>query len=45
MAKAVFDEIPLNLCMNTLMYRLLLNYDSEIELNDLRNYDTAVYKS
>jgi hypothetical protein len=45
LAKAIFDEIPLNLCLNKLVYRLILDPNSTIYFEDIKDYDTAVYNS
>jgi len=45
MAKAIFDEIPLNLCMNEVMFKLFLNPKADITLEDIEKYDSSVYTS
>ena len=45
LAKAIFDDIPMNLCMNRLMFRLILNPDADITLEDVKTFDTSVYNS
>lgn len=45
LAKAIFDEIPLNLCLNKLVYRLLLNPNAAIEVEDIKGFDSSVYNS
>ena len=45
LAKAIFDGIPLNLWLNKLIFKLLLNPNSTIDLDDLKGFDTQVYNS
>lgn len=44
-AKAIFDEIPLNLWLDKLIYRLILDPDASIFFEDIEAFDTAVYNS
>lgn len=45
LAKAIFDEIPLNLCLNRLMFKLFMDPEAEIVLEDIKCFDTSVYNS
>lgn len=48
MGKALFDRIPVNLCLNKQVYLALLrktSVDDYHELEDFRHQDTAVYNS
>lgn len=45
LAKAIFDEIPLNLCLCPLLFKLILNPDAMITLDDIKEYDTSTYLS
>ena len=45
LAKAIFDEIPLNLCMSRLMFKLFLNPNADISLDDIEHYDSSVHSS
>ena len=45
LAKAIFDEIPLNLWLNKLIFKLLLNPEADVGLEDLKMFDTQVYNS
>ncbi|CAI2361032.1 unnamed protein product [Moneuplotes crassus] len=45
LAKAVFDEIPLNLCLNDLFFKLFINPNYDVTLEDIKEFDSAVYNS
>lgn len=44
-AKALFDKIPLNLCLNRQVYKYLLDIHDDCVLDDLRHFDTVLYNS
>lgn len=45
MAKAIWDKIPLHICLNKLVLKYLLGNHSECELEDLKCFDTPQYNS
>lgn len=45
MAKALYDKIPLNLCLNRSIYKYLLDQCSDPDIEDLKFYDTVHYNS
>lgn len=45
LAKAVFDEIPLNLCLNDLFFKLFMNPDYDVMLQDIEGFDSSVHTS
>ena len=42
-AKAIFDNIPINLCLNRTIYKYLLG--KSIELEDIKDFDLNMYNS
>lgn len=44
-AKAIMSEIPLKLWLNKLLFKLILNPDAEIILDDIEHFDTNIYHS
>ena len=42
-AKAIFDNIPINLCLNRVIYKFLLG--KSIELEDIKDFDLNIYNS
>ena len=42
-AKAIFDNIPINLCLNLVIYKFLLG--KSIELEDIKDFDLNIYNS
>lgn len=45
LAKAIWDKIPLNLCLNKLLLKFLLGIKEDCELEDLKEFDTIHYNS
>lgn len=45
MAKAIWDKVPLNLCLNKLLLKYLLGSSDQCELEDLKCFDTIHYNS
>lgn len=45
MAKAIWDKIPLNLCLNQQLLKFLIGLDEQCELEDLKDFDTIHYNS
>ena len=45
LAKAIFDEIPLNLCLSKVIYKLILNPDTIFTLDDVKYFDGFVHNS
>lgn len=45
LAKAIWDKIPLNLCLNPLILRYLLGNKEDADIEDVKHFDTHQYKS
>lgn len=45
MAKAIWDKIPLNLCLNQLLIRYLIGKNEQYDLEDLKCFDTMHFNS
>ncbi len=45
MAKAIFDKIPLNLCLSPLLLRYLIGSEKDTMLEDLKFFDTVHFNS
>ena len=44
-AKALFDKIPLNLCLSHYIYRFLLDLEDDSDIEGLKFFDTVMYNS
>lgn len=45
MAKALFDKIPLNLCLSKAIYKYILGDENGMSLEDLKQFDQSLYNS
>ena len=45
LAKAILDEIPLNLCLNRLIFKIFVVPDYNVTLEDLKLFDQQTYNS
>ena len=44
-AKALFDKIPLNLCLSHYIYKFLLDLEDDSDIEGLKFFDTVMYNS
>ena len=45
LAKGILDEIPLNLCLNRLFFKIFLNPDYEVTVDDVKLFDQQTHSS